>query len=86
MSVSISPACVYRCVPYACLVPEAVGIRKASDSLEPESQTVVSLHVGSGNWTQVLCESSKCFLTAEPSLPLIFQPPFPALCWDPENH
>ena len=31
-----------------------------SNILGPELQTVVSCHVGAGNWTQFLCKGSKC--------------------------
>jgi len=33
---------------------------KLLDPLELELQLVMSWHVGTGNWTQVLCKNSEC--------------------------
>lgn len=42
---------------------------KVSEFWEPELQTVVSWHVGAGNWTQVLWKNSQpLLLTTKPSL------------------
>lgn len=46
--------CIYVRVPYVCLVPE-----EAVDPLKLGLQTVVSLHVGAGSQTLVLCQSSE---------------------------
>lgn len=45
-----------------------VSQKRASDALA--LQVVVSYHMGTGNWTLLLCESSQARLDAEPHLQL----------------
>lgn len=53
------------------------GQKKVLDPLKLELQMVGSYHMGTGNWTSVLCQEQQVLLTIEPFL----QPPKQ----DPEN-
>jgi hypothetical protein len=49
------------CLCTACMLGAQRGYKRALDPLEQELQTVLNLHVGAGNPTQVLCKSSQCY-------------------------
>lgn len=51
-------ACIYFCVPHVYLVADG-GQKMVSDPLELEFHMVFSLHMGSENQMQFLCQNSK---------------------------
>lgn len=53
--------CIYVCLYTTCVLGALRDQEKPSDSLELESQTVVSCHVGLGNWTWVLWKNIQQF-------------------------
>lgn len=51
---------MYVCLCTTCIFGEHRGQKMVSDPLGLELHMIVSLHVGSGNQTQVFGKSSKC--------------------------
>lgn len=60
---SVLPTCVYVYNMHACLSEE--GKKKLSESLELESQLIVSCHLDAGNWTRGPLQKWQVLLSSE---------------------
>jgi hypothetical protein len=64
--------CLHVCLSTSYLSSASGGQKRIPDSIELESQPVVSCNVGAGNWTQVLWKSSQCSWIIYPAPVLMF--------------